>query len=227
MTELTRLTKKIHQLEDKIKDSQSYIDRVGPSAYGYKNECKKLVKYTEELEAVKAEYDALPKLEDVPVIKKFVDKYGERVLEWIENCHEQYPIRKKELSAKKKEFMENHPEYVRYDYLTYTGEKEFNYQNRYLIEAIEILREGDLLYGRREDYVERDKELKYIDLVEKVKGICGKITDASCLRVGEKGELNGYIDGDKGSAKVQTFGAGGFNIQRFHYRTKVTKIGGR
>lgn len=227
MTELTRLTKKIHQLEDKIKDSQRYIDRVGPSAYGYKNECKKLARYTEELEAVKAEYDALPKLEDVPVIKKFVDKYGERVLEWIENCHEQYPIRKKELSAKKKEFMENHPEYVRHDYLTYTGEREFNYQNRYLVEAIEILREGDLLYERREDYVERDKELKYIDLVEKVKGICGTITDASCLRVGEKGELNGYIDGDKGSAKVQTFGAGGFNIQRFHYRTKVTKIGGR
>lgn len=227
MTELTRLTKKIHQLEDKIKDSQSYINRVGPSAYGYKNECKKLVKYTEELEAVKAEYEALPKLEEVPAIKSFLDAYGKKILSWIEECHKLFPEKREELDSRKKQFLEEHPEYNSYGNLFYKGNREFERQNYILLDEIESLGLGNSLYKDREDFVERDKELKYIDLVEKVKAICGKVTDASCLRVGEKGELNGYIDGDSGRAKIQTFGAGGYNIQRYHFRTKVTRIGGR
>ena len=69
------------------------------------------------------------------------------------------------------------------------------------------------------------KKLKngYIELVEKVTKIVGEITNSDNLHI-QAGDLNGTITGTLGKAKVQTIGAGGWNIQRFHYRTLVHKI---
>lgn len=65
---------------------------------------------------------------------------------------------------------------------------------------------------------------KYDFIIERTNRIVGVITDASDLRVGNKGDLNGYIIGTKGTAKVQTIGAGGYNIQCFHFRTLIDAI---
>lgn len=62
---------------------------------------------------------------------------------------------------------------------------------------------------------------KYDFIIERTNQIVGVITDASKLKVGSKGDLNGYIIGTKGTAKVQTIGAGGYNIQCFHFRTLI------
>jgi len=62
---------------------------------------------------------------------------------------------------------------------------------------------------------------KYDFIIERTCAIVGKITDASNLRVGAKGDLNGYIIGTTGKAKIQTIGAGGYNIQCFHFRTLI------
>ena len=62
---------------------------------------------------------------------------------------------------------------------------------------------------------------KYDFIIERTNEIVGIITDASNLKVGAKGDLNGYIIGTKGTAKVQTIGAGGYNIQCFHFRTLI------
>ena len=64
---------------------------------------------------------------------------------------------------------------------------------------------------------------KYDFIIERTNEIVGKITDASNLKVGAKGDLNGYIIGTKGTAKVQTIGAGGHNIQCFHFRTLINE----
>lgn len=37
-------------------------------------------------------------------------------------------------------------------------------------------------------------------------------------------KLNGYIKGNAGTAKLNTIGAGWYNIQRFHFRTLITKV---
>lgn len=65
---------------------------------------------------------------------------------------------------------------------------------------------------------------KYDFIIERTNKIVGKITDASNLKIGAKDDLNGYIIGEKGTAKVQTIGAGGYNIQCFHFRTLINEM---
>jgi hypothetical protein len=69
--------------------------------------------------------------------------------------------------------------------------------------------------------LEADKKAKMIDLIERVNAITGSIEDAKLLTIDVKGNLNGIVSGPKGKAKVDTIGAGGWNIQCWHYRTLV------
>lgn len=71
--------------------------------------------------------------------------------------------------------------------------------------------------------LEREANMKYDFIIERTNKIVGEITDASNLSVGEKGDLNGFIIGTRGTAKVQTVGAGGYNIQCYHFRTLIHK----
>lgn len=64
---------------------------------------------------------------------------------------------------------------------------------------------------------------KYDFIIERTNEIVKVITDASGLYIGSKGDLNGYIIGTNGTAKVQTIGAGGYNIQCFHFRTLINR----
>ena len=72
--------------------------------------------------------------------------------------------------------------------------------------------------------IEIEKNRKYDDIIERTNEIVGTITDASNLKVSRNQNLNGYIIGEKGKAKVETIGAGGYNIQRFHFRTLVHEM---
>lgn len=73
-------------------------------------------------------------------------------------------------------------------------------------------------------FLDKEVEARYFKLVNDVKKITGNITDARHLSISSKGDLNGYIVGELGTAKVQTIGAGGYNIQCFHYRTLVREL---
>ncbi len=74
-----------------------------------------------------------------------------------------------------------------------------------------------------EEILLKDCKARYFQLVNEVTEITGIITDADNLHI-SGGELNGIIIGEKGKAKVQTFSAGGWNVQCYHYRTKVSKV---
>ena len=71
--------------------------------------------------------------------------------------------------------------------------------------------------------LEKEANAKYDDIIERTNDIVGTITDATGLRIGKKGDLNGIVIGDRGRAKVQTIGAGGYNIQCYHFRTLIHK----
>jgi hypothetical protein len=70
-------------------------------------------------------------------------------------------------------------------------------------------------------HLKREAEAKYDDIINRTNKIVGTITDATHLHIGVKGDLEGYIIGDYGKAHVQTIGAGGYNVQCFHFRTLV------
>lgn len=72
--------------------------------------------------------------------------------------------------------------------------------------------------------LQQEADRKYDFIIERVNAICGKIIDATGLRVGAKGDLNGNIIGERGVAHVQTIGAGGYNIQCFHFRTLIHEV---
>lgn len=76
---------------------------------------------------------------------------------------------------------------------------------------------------RLQELLDREADRKYDFIIFRTANIVGEITDASYLHIGEKGDLNGYIIGTQGSANVQTIGAGGYNIQCFHFRTLINR----
>ena len=67
-----------------------------------------------------------------------------------------------------------------------------------------------------------------MNLYYRVEGIVGDIEDASDLRVARGNQgcavINGLVKGKEKTAKVQSVGAGGWNIQRFHIRTLVNEV---
>ena len=73
-------------------------------------------------------------------------------------------------------------------------------------------------------HLQRDADAKYDFIIERTNAIVGTITDATDLHIGDKGDLNGYIKGTRGTAKVETIGAGGYNIQCFHFRTLIKEV---
>ena len=75
-----------------------------------------------------------------------------------------------------------------------------------------------------EKEIKQEANRKYDDMIDRVMKVTGKITDASGLEIGLKGDLNGFIHGEKGTAKLNTIGAGGYNIQCYHFRTLVHEV---
>lgn len=72
-----------------------------------------------------------------------------------------------------------------------------------------------------------DKEVtrKKTKLINDITKKAGEIVNVIRLGFGDDGlSLDGIIEGDKAKVAIKTIGAGGYNVQCFHYRTKVTII---
>ena len=72
--------------------------------------------------------------------------------------------------------------------------------------------------------LDKDVQNKYNDFVNRITEKAGNILDASNLKIAGNGAINGVVQGDKSKVKVETISAGGYNIQRLHYRILVNII---
>lgn len=100
------------------------------------------------------------------------------------------------------------------------NEKRRNFGGDLLLKMVEQGGE-DKAFAFLEKALEAEKKAKIIDLISRVESIAGTILDATNLHIGKKGDLEGIIIGEHGAAKINTIGAGGYNIQCYHFRTLI------
>lgn len=199
---------------------------------------------------------------DVQVIIDFLDKWKERVFEYFEDgfkelkalgdeCREyysqscNYKLSQAERDDAKEKYTAVNNKYKSLLYGTYVDELAHSYDGRpYTVSRkVESGRLEYLLPYKKNTYdesiqyvkkcLDEEAKRKYDFIIERTNKIVGKIEDASNLRIGAKDDLNGYIIGTRGVAKVQTIGAGGYNEdsivnvkhgQRFHFRTLINPV---
>lgn len=202
-----------------------------------------LAKYEQEL------IDTINKAasRNVPAITEFLGRWFERMSEYFENgLKEAYILYDRFRTQRDKcansygspEYEENEKlskEYHLEYYEALNGVYEEEKRDRYGIHRKKV-RDGKLEYVKSymghnlEESMKRvikdltiERDNKYDFMLDRIIGITGKITDAKHLEIGAKGDLNGYIIGENGTANIKTIGAGGYNIQCFHFRTLIHK----
>lgn len=216
--------------DQKKYEAQWLLSDIETAEEGISNAEKEISKMTETLNELKEE---LQKAEEkansrnVEAILTFLRMWKERVTEYYKDSFEEYLIAREDYNK----------EYDRLNKIRWNAEtveerraarEQQERNNRKFHKAwnfVEVYEYcGRLDEARLEKDLQRDADRKYDDIIEKTNKIVGEIKDATNLRVGEKGELNGYVFGTNGKAHVETIGAGGYNIQCFHFRTLIHEV---
>lgn len=199
-------------------------------------------------EKAKLQYieDSIPE-----VIKQFLLEWKNRIAKYIEAMRESYPADRKhyleEVNKIYYRYMKEHEEDFSWiDLSDYNPDENYRHKVTSYKHAREIERGtlymqitaefegqyGDPLFidykSRKFDTEWLDQKLteimndKLVELMQRVGKVTGRILDAN-LHI-EKGDLNGTIYGEDGDAQVTTIGAGGYNIQRYHFRVLVKPL---
>lgn len=228
--EIAKLEKKL----ERINKAKASNWENNPYFYS-ENDLKWTTRDLEEAKIALAKYEAELIVEEeknasrnVTAIIEFLDRWAERVKAYYGNAFHEFLKAREEFWAKDRQYCEwrNHggwkdpnKEQIEAEYraVRKAFTQKWNWITPYIIGRDTF--DTEKLHKE----LEQEKKAKYDDIINRTNAITGTITDASGLRVGEKGELNGYITGERGKAKVETIGAGGYNIQCFHFRTLVKK----
>lgn len=222
--ELEKLNKKM----ERIKAAEATNWEVNPYYY-HKEDLKWTGRYIEAAEKALADYreklnTAKEKAgsRNVPVITEFLENWKAETRNFYIEQVPKYKEAAKEYSEKRSEL----------NWWSQKGEtrkqmeKEWNHlKDRFEAEwgwIAVYMYAGNLELDRLERDLKNEADRKYDFIIERTNAIVGQITDASRLHVMHF-ELNGEIKGTKGTAYVQTISAGGWNIQRYHFRTLISK----
>jgi len=105
--------------------------------------------------------------------------------------------------------------------ITYDSERQRNVKGKWLSLNQFMSDTEENSFKRMNKILDQDVEAKKFNLVYRTCKKIGKILDASFLSIGDNNELNGYLIGETGKARVETITAGGYNIQCFHFRVLI------
>lgn len=243
--EIVKLEKKIERI---LKAKETGWE-VNPYYYS-ESDLRWTNKYLEEAKVSLAKYQAELETENekaasrnIQVIIEFLERWKEAVTKFYLGRFEKYPEAYeqylKDMQDNKIDFFEErklkreNPEAFR-EYERTINEIKESFKNNFgfltpYIERTTEWKDKQPIRGYSFDSEKLKKELdaeadrKYDFIIERTNHIVKVITDASGLEIGAKGDLNGVIIGTNGKAKVQTIGAGGYNIQCFHFRTLINR----
>ena len=219
-------------------ESKSFIERMYQEYLQYCDReirCaeRELQTAKEQLEKIKqsiAKENAFQNEEKIKVIWDFLLKWKEDAREFFiengkhyyelqqnkENAYEEW-IEKQNLSEDDKEDRQKMRMYRRM------------FEERYYSSITRITKDfywyaGKMDEARLDKFLEKDIKAKYHNLIAQITEKAGNIIDAAGLTIGPKGDINGYVVGDRNIVHVETITAGGYNIQRLHYRTLVNIV---
>jgi hypothetical protein len=216
--------KKLTTLTDKY-DIEWQQDEIKTS----KNKLKDLEIQLENLYKQQEKQNKIDNIERIPVIEEFLKNWKRQAIEWYKKDYIRLKERIKERKEKQKQLeewrQENKIGYYYNNPLLKAKEKELGLDIPLLQDALTarlIIEDNWQEYLEKE--IEKDKNLKRQLFINRVKEITGTIIDATNLKIGNNGEINGIVTGEKGKAKVETITAGGWNIQCYHFRVLVHKI---
>ena len=185
---------------------------------------KALANYESELEREKEKDES----RNVEAILEFLNMWAERVMEFYEYQYRMYTEAKEEYIKKEDAYFDwyhhgglNDPDLKQKRDEFHEYSKDFKAHWSFLMQYVDY---KGFRRDKLESDIEQEKKEKYDDIINRANAICGKITDAAGLSVGQKGELNGIVVGERGKARIETIGAGGWNIQCFHFRTLIHEI---
>jgi hypothetical protein len=228
--EIDKLNKKLERIQ-KAKQSNWEKNPYYYSEYDLNSTEKELNFAIKQLDSLQSDLQTANEKansRNVLAITQFLDAWLQRNIEFYTEEKEKYDIalsdyrqhdrdycnwfnslRHNVTVEKRKEVEKNHKEY-RTNFI-----KSWNTQFDHGTKEWHETMHNDLKeeYNRKYDYI-----------IEKTNEIVGEITDASYLTVDANGNLNGYIIGTRGKANVNTIGAGGYNIQCYHFRTLIHEI---
>lgn len=174
-----------------------------------------------EYQADLAEIEAKDASRNVQAIIDFLDGWKAHVKAYYEDMASKYPSAQAEKVTKYKALCAEKKFYE-----AYKLENSFRSTWSFLTPYLHVVRHRGICLDDEKlaKSLEQEAKDKYDTIIDKTCKIVGTITDASNLSVGSKGDLNGYIIGTDGTASVKTIGAGGYNIQCFHYRTLIHEM---
>lgn len=170
--------------------------------------------------------------------------YSELRVKFVEERSKQYEITKENLESILKNSWSDEPkysdedvtrimnkfnagemaEYAKANLISSINHSKFNsWKNAHTKSEIAIV-EG--MYDEKylDKVLDREVDSKRKTLIARIEKKAGEIQDAKGLHIGENGEINGTVIGEKATVKVQTVFAGGYNIQILHYRVLVKEI---
>ena len=171
---------------------------------------------------------------NLPVILEFLDLWKQNCMKWYKDVYQTYLVENEEFHKKYKEmqeeedilmrssvpYEEKRPEQRR----LWDERRKFRNEHQHKWAFLTPYIDGGLNEVKIQKDLDREADAKYDYIVDTTTRLVGEIVDATNLKIGAKGDLNGFIVGKDGKAKVETVGAGGYNIQRFHYRTLIHKM---
>ncbi|MDF2950571.1 MAG: hypothetical protein K0S18_154 [Anaerocolumna sp.] len=230
--EIEKLNKKLERIQ-KAKQSNWQVNPYYYSEYDLNSTEKELnycIKQLDELQNDLQTANEKANSRNVLAITQFLDAWLQRNIEFYTAEKEKYNIalqdyyqhdrdycnwfnskRHDTTKEERNEIEKNHKEYRKTFQTSWRHITQFDHGEKEWHET--MISDLKQEYNRKYDYI-----------IEKTNEIVGTITDASYLTVDTNDNLNGYIIGTRGKASVNTIGAGGYNIQCYHFRTLIHEI---
>lgn len=185
-----------------------------------------LEKYKTQL----AKLEDFNNMEKIPAIWEFLQEWRKEAYEFfIENVQLYAQLRKEE--QQKWEEHKNSKKYKKdvgqyEDKWSWKNHLYYKWKEDYYSQIAPLTKDIYQYGGKWDDAklnktLDKDVQFKYEDFVRRITEKAGTIQDAAGLHIGNNGIINGCVIGDKHTVKVETITAGGYNIQRLHYRVLV------